>query len=86
MQTLLGCPLRFALVRANAVPEPRAMNLMKLQSGTLTPILSNPGFKDRSRALDSPAIFKHTIIHYIGYLKYNQRFIEEILYKGIEEI
>lgn len=64
MQTLLGCPLRFALVRARAVPEPRAMSLMKLQSGTLTPILSNPGFKDRSRALDSPVIFKHIKIHF----------------------
>lgn len=56
MERLLGWPLRFALVRARAVPEPRAMILMKLQSGTLTPILSNPGFKDRSRILESPVI------------------------------
>lgn len=56
MERVLDWPLRFALVRARAVPEPQAMILMKLQSGTLTPILSNPGFKDRSRILESPVI------------------------------
>jgi len=63
VERLLGCPLKFALVRARAVSEARAMVLMKLQSGTLTPILSNPGFKDRSRILDSPA--KYPRIHTI---------------------
>lgn len=55
ISTLLGCPLRFALVRASALPEPRAIALMKLQLGTRTPMLSSPGFKDFSRILDSPA-------------------------------
>lgn len=54
MQMLLGCPLKFALVRANALPEPRAITLMKSESGTRTPILSKPGFRDFSRILDSP--------------------------------
>lgn len=54
METLLGCPLRFALVRANALPEPRQMTLIKSESGARTPILSNPGFRDFSRILESP--------------------------------
>lgn len=68
MQTLLDCPLRFALVRARAVPEQRAMALMKLQSGTLTPILSNPGFKDCSRTLDSPVKYQSILLHNVGSL------------------
>lgn len=68
MERVLDWPLRFALVRARAVPEPQAMILMKLQSGTLTPILSNPGFKDRSRILDSCKISKYTIRQCIGSL------------------
>lgn len=54
MLTLLGCPLRLALVRARALPEPRAMLLINSKSGTRTPILSKPGFRDFSKMLESP--------------------------------
>jgi hypothetical protein len=53
-QTLLGCPLKLALVSASALPAPRAMDRMKSRSGTRTPMLSKPGLSDLSNMLFSP--------------------------------
>uniref|UniRef100_A0A0A9D3T2 Secreted protein n=1 Tax=Arundo donax TaxID=35708 RepID=A0A0A9D3T2_ARUDO len=60
MLTLLGRPLKLALVSASALPAPRAMDRMKSKSGTRTPMLSRPGLSDLSNILFSPR-FRTTV-------------------------
>ena len=82
MQTLLGCPLKFALVRAKALPDSRETILIKLQSGTRTPILSNPGLRDFSRILDYSETKEH-----ISELIINFSFIQsDMIYSPLLEL